>query len=114
MKTATRDLHIEAGTTYRRTLRFFTDQERETPLNLTGYQFSAWIIRGEDKIEFSITITDAANGVALMELEPSQTIDERPGVFAWDMLVDLPNGDVKKYFKGQVTIHRTGTRLPSE
>lgn len=114
MNTPTRNLVIEAGTTYRRTLRFFTDRERTVPLNLTGYTFAAWITQGTFKIEFAITITDAVNGTAEMVLEPDQTRDVLHGTYAWDMLAETPSGDVKKYSKGGVTIYPTGTRLPTE
>lgn len=112
MRTAVRNLSIEAGTTYRRTLRFFTDAARQNELNLTGYTMAAWITRGTLKIEFAIEITDAANGTAEMVLEPEQTIDVMPGDYAWDMLVRAPSGDVRKHLKGTATIHPTGTRLP--
>lgn len=111
MSTVSSNLNIEAGTTYRRTLRLFTDKEQTIELNITGYLFVAWITRGSYRIEFSINITDGLNGVAVMELEPEQTVDALPGTYAWDMLIRLPNGDVKKYFKGEATIHATGTRL---
>jgi hypothetical protein len=114
MKTKSFNLDIEAGTTYRRTLRLFTDKEQTNALNITGYTFTAWITRGTYKIEFSINITNALNGVAVMELKPEQTVDALPGSYLWDMLVKLPSGDVKKYFKGEATIHPTGTRLEIE
>ncbi len=114
MKTATRNLSIEAGTTYRRTLRFYTDAARTTKLDITGYTFAAWITRGTFKIAFAITATDAENGVAEMVLEPEQTIAVEPGDYLFDMLAETPSGDVSKYMKGKATIYPTGTRLPDE
>lgn len=114
MITQTRNLNIEAGTTYRRTMRFYTDAARENPLDITGYDIAAWITRGTFKIEFQITLTDAEEGQAEILLEPDQTLDVLAGDYTWDMLVRTPSGEVKKYLKGKVTIHPTGTRLPDD
>lgn len=114
MKTKIRDLHIEAATTYRKTLRFFTDAERTIPLDITGYDVAAWITRGTFRIEFSMTITDGAGGVLEMLIVPEQTIGVMTGEYSWDMLVRTPSGDVKKYLKGNAIIYPTGTRLPAD
>ncbi len=114
MKTPTRNLSIEAGTTYRRVLRFYTDAAKTTKLDITGYDFAAWITRGTFKIEFAITITDGPNGVAEMVLEPDQTREVQVGEYVFDVLARTPGGDVSKYMKGKATIYPTGTRLPAD
>lgn len=114
MKTLVRNLHIEAATTYRRTLRFFVDKERTTPLDLTGYVMAMWIWRGSDKIEFTVTIIDAEEGIAEILLEPEQTIDLLPGSYKHDLMIRDAGGDVAKFLKGTTTIYETGTKLPNE
>lgn len=112
MTTNRRNLEIEAGTTFERTLRFFTDKERTQPLDLTGYVMAAWFTRGSFRVEFDLEITDAEEGEAVMRLEPEQTRDVLPEKYVWDMMVRAPAGKVTKYIKGEVTIHPTATRLP--
>lgn len=112
--TATRNLTIEAGTTYRRTLRFYTNRERTVPMDLTGYQIAAQIRAGSFAIDLGIEITEPAEGVAVMTLEPQDTRDVLPGEYLWDMLALAPNGDVAKYTKGAVEIAATQTVLPTD
>lgn len=113
MKTATRNIDIEAATTYRRKIRFYSNLARTTPVDITGWELAAWITRGSFRIEFSIEITDAENGEAEMLLEPDQTTEVLPGKYVWDLLIRTDSGDVRKHVKGQATIHPTGTRLPT-
>lgn len=114
MNTAVKNLNIEAGTTYRRVLRFFTNAARTETLDLTGYTVAAWITKGTFRIEFDCAIDDAEGGELSMTLEPAQTIDVLTGDYVWDMLIEDPDGNVKKPMKGKATIYPTGTRLPDE
>jgi hypothetical protein len=112
MSAATYNLAIEAGTTYRRTLRFFTDTARTVPVDLTGCEIAAWMTRNARKVEFAVEITDAENGTATIYLAPAQTIDIPPSAYAWDMLLRDPSGDIAKTFKGIVAVSPTQTQLP--
>jgi hypothetical protein len=114
MKTAIKNLNIEAGTTYRRVLRFFTNKERTEAMDLTGFTIASWITKGTFKIEFAVSIgNDPTDGEAEMLLEPEQTADVLPGEYVWDMLIRDADGNVKKAMKGVAVIHPTGTKLPT-
>lgn len=114
MKTVIKDISIEAGTTYRRRVRFFTDAARTIPLDLTGYVLAMWIWRGSDKIEFAIEVPEPEEGYADIVLEPEQTVDVLPGDYKHDFLLRDAGGDVVKTMKGKVTIFETGTKLPND
>lgn len=103
------NLTIEAGTTYRRTLRFTQGNPAE-PLDLTGSTLAAWMGRGAAKIVFAVSISDAAGGIAQLELDPEQTRTAAPGTYAWDLLLRAPSGDIAKHLKGTVTLNPTVTR----
>ncbi|CAB4159264.1 hypothetical protein UFOVP736_15 [uncultured Caudovirales phage] len=112
MSVAIKNLSIEAGTTYRRTLRFYTDAARTQPLDLTGCTFTSWMQRNETVIVFAITVAgDPTTGSAEMGLEPEQTKDEELGNYLWDMLMIGPDGTVMKAMKGVVMLQKTVTKI---
>lgn len=113
--TPIRNLTIEAGTTYERVLRFYTDKARTHPMDLTGYTIAAQIRAGSLSIPFAFDMTDAATGVVRMTLEPEATSEVQPGDYAWDLLARAPvTGRTAKYSKGMVTIAPTQTVLPDD
>lgn len=111
MEAPTYNLNIEAGTTFRRNLRFYTDAEMETPLDVSTYEIASWITKGRFTIEFDIDMTNASTGQVTISVTPDMTRDVVPGNYLWDFLVSIPGGDVLKFVKGTAVIHPTGTRL---
>ena len=111
MKPAVKNLTIEAGTSYERVLRFYTDKARTVPLDLTGSTLHAQIRAGSFAIDVGLTITDAVAGVVALAITPEQTRDVQPGTYKWDMLVTASNGKISKYTKGIVDLLPTQTIL---
>jgi hypothetical protein len=108
---AVKNLSIEAGTSFERTLRFYTDRERTVSMDLTGYTLASQIRSGSVVIDVGLEITDAENGTVVMTIEPSDTQDVKPGNYPWDLLAVAPTGKISKYTKGIAEILKTETQL---
>jgi hypothetical protein len=108
---AVQNLSIEAGTSFERTLRFYTDKERTVLMDLTGYTLASQIRSGSVVIDVGLEITDAENGTVKLTVEPSDTEDVKPGKYPWDMLAVAPSGKITKYTKGIAEILKTETQL---
>lgn len=109
--TPVKNLSIEAGTTFERVLRFYTDKARTVPMNLTGYTIAGQIRDGSFVIDITFEITDPAGGEVKMTIELADTRDVLPGKYAWDLLATSPSGKVSKYTKGTAEILKTETKL---
>jgi hypothetical protein len=108
------NLTIEQGTTYRRSLKFYSNSDLSTRFDLTGFVLKA---QARDswgsplRIEIGLDVTDAENGEVDLVVEPEQTVSLNPAVYYWDLLLVSLSGVVTKYAKGSIQILPTQTKI---
>lgn len=59
---------------------------------------------------FSVNITDPANGVIRMEMSDETTANIRAGRYVYDVEIEYPSGSVERIFEGIVTVSPNVTR----
>jgi len=100
------DLKIYEGDTVRFTVTV-TDAN-DVPINLTGYSAAAQLktsFSDATPVAFTCTITTPASGVVEVYLAPATTAALIAGTsYIWDFQLTEPDGDVRTYLAGDVTV----------
>lgn len=100
------NMTIDQGSTFERTLRFYTDGS--TPKDLTGFTFRGQLRENYDDAspagEFTMTVLDAPAGVVNMLLTAATTAALDPGKLKYDVEMVRPNATVRRLFEGVITV----------
>jgi len=114
MTSAIVNLTVEQGTTYKRSLKFYSSSDLLTRFDLTDFTLKA---QARDswgsplRIEIGLEVTDAENGEVDLVIEPEQTVSLNPAVYYWDLLLVSSTNVVTKYAKGSIQILPTQTKI---
>jgi hypothetical protein len=98
------DLQIRQGMDVENTLTLTNPDG--TPLDLTGCTLTAKMRRTPTStaVVFDTAITDAANGVARLDLTAEQTADLAPPAWSWDLKLTDAAGKVRPLAYGHVVV----------
>lgn len=118
------DLKVRQGATAGRFTVTLRNSSTGAPVNITD-----WIFRGQirktpssmlsEGATMSYEITDAANGILVFWFTDEETIKlvadpasptAPASTYVWDMEAELPNGDVRPVFYGNVRVLREVTK----
>lgn len=101
------ELVIYSGTSFRREFRWLPDGS--TPMDFTGW--SASMLIGSVGATALIALTDTNGGLTLttagqiiIELSPGQTSALRPGVASYNLDLTAPDGYVRRFLRGRVSV----------
>ena len=105
------NLVINAGATFSQ--QFDLAQSDSAPLNLTGYTIAAQIRKhagSSNPTAFTASALDAANGVILISLTPTQTTALKTGRHVYDIVITDASGDKTRVVEGSVLVREGVTR----
>lgn len=102
-------IEVDQGADFGQTLVFYTDPTNVTRQNLTNYQFRAKARYGthkndNDVVDFTATITDAANGVVNFALSDTQTAAMKAGKWVYDLEMVDNGGTVSRIMWGTLEV----------
>lgn len=104
---ANHDLYIYKGD-YVELFVVLNDDE-DVPLDLTGYSAAAQLkLDYEDvsPVDFTCTIVaPATDGRVRIYLPTTASSTLEPGSYIWDFQIENPDGDVRTYLAGDVTVY---------
>lgn len=81
--------------------------------NLVGYDARSQMRKSyysSTKKEFTVTLTQPANGQITMSMTAANTANLTPGRYVYDVELEDPSGDVTRIFEGIVTVLPNVTR----
>ena len=100
------ELVIDQGTTYESELDLVNDDG--TAINVTNYVFSGQIRKSyySSKIgaNFTITVSNAANGNVVISLSPTTTSTIKPGRYVYDVKMTDASSTVTRILEGIITV----------
>lgn len=109
------DITIQQGDSFDLPLKIRTKlaDQSTVPVDLTGHvgkaQIRASTVATEVMAEFTVTITDGAQGELTASLTPGQTT-AITGNGVWDLETTAPDGEVRTWVGGNVTLLKEVTR----
>lgn len=114
------DLFIDQGSDFLVQLPPVT-QANGTVLNLTGYDVEAFLRRSYTTryaVQFTATITNAAQGLITLSLASTETSGLQASVlhtarWVYDVVITAPNDKVTRVFEGVVVINPSVSAKPS-
>lgn len=83
------------------------------PMNLTGYTASGQIRKtyySTTAIDFTASVTSAANGLITIELDKDTTKTMKPGRYVYDLEIESSGGTVTRVVEGQLEVMPSVTR----
>jgi hypothetical protein len=101
------ELVLYSGTTFRREFRWLSDGTN--PIDLTGWSASMNIGQLNSRAVMVLTdtnggITLSAIGQIIVTLSPAQTDSLAPGVLNYNLDLQQPNGDVRRFLRGRISV----------
>lgn len=99
------ELQIEAGATF--STEITVRESDGTPKDLVNYSARSQMRKSyysTTATDFSISITDAANGTISMSLTAANTANIRPGRYVYDVEIQDNQGVVTRIFEGITTV----------
>ena len=106
---------IERDTDFVRTLKFYSDCAKTTPLDMTGWSFVAEIKTAAESAqvigEFDIDDTGAPSGELILSIDAADTLDIAAGEYVWDLRMQDDEGQsITPRPAGNVTFEGTVSR----
>lgn len=105
------ELQIEAGATF--STEITVRESDGTSKNLANYSARSQLRKSyysTTATDFTITITDSANGTISMGLSAAATANIRAGRYVYDVEIENNQGVVTRIFEGIVTVLPNATR----
>ena len=105
------ELQIESGATF--STEIVVREGDGTSKNLVNYSARSQMRKSyysSTATNFTIEITDAANGVISMGVSSANTANISPGRYVYDVEIDNGQGVVTRIFEGIVTVSPNVTR----
>jgi len=111
MAAGTYNFILEQGATFNRQL---TVQENNSALDLTGYTARAQMRSTHDSdsiaLSFTVTVSDATNGILTMLASATSTASLTPGQYVYDVEIESSAGSVTRLLQGTVTVNPEVTK----
>jgi len=88
-------------------LRTFEIKEDDVVLDITGFTFDATLkenFQATTDVDFTCTITDAANGLFTMEMTDTVTGTLTPGNSVYDLRMTDTSGKITRLFEGRAFV----------
>ena len=105
------ELTIEQGATYTTTVD--VKDGTGTATNLSGYSGSAQLRKSyysSTATDFTVSISDAANGTITVSMTAANTANLTPGRYVYDLLITSPTSVKTRVIEGIATIMPSVTR----
>jgi hypothetical protein len=107
------ELYLDQGSTFNNIITL-SDDTTNTAISLVGFNVSSQMRRSyystNPSANIDCTITDANNGVIIMNLPANTTSNLRAGFYLFDIEAVSPNGEVSRILEGSITVSPGVTR----
>jgi hypothetical protein len=105
------ELTLDQGATYNSTIT--VRDENGVAQNLVGYTARSQMRKSyysSTKKDFTVTVSQPANGQITMAMSAANTANLTPGRYVYDVEIEDASGDVTRIFEGIVTVLPNVTR----